>query len=67
MASTHSPTLRFSDCPRRTLGKPSASTFSNAKSDLLSAPTTSACSSRRSLKRTKISSASSTTWLLVSM
>ena len=67
MASTHSPTSRFSDRPKRTFGKPSASTFSRAKSDRLSAPMTSACSSRRSLKRTKISSASSTTWLLVRM
>ena len=61
MATTQSPTLRFSLSPIETFGKFLPLIFKTAKSDRGSTPTTSAENSLLSFKETVISSASSTT------
>ena len=66
IASTHSPTESASESPIVTVGSPSPSILSTAMSELGSVPTTSATNWRRSCRRTSTSSASATTWLLVS-
>ena len=67
MASTHSPTRKFDESPSLTAGRSRASTFSTAMSLRSSDPTSLACISRRSNRRTIISAASWTTWKLVMM
>ncbi len=66
IASTQSPTSAASESPHSTAGRGrAASTFSSARSVRGSRPTTSACSSVSSCRITLMSSASATTWLLV--
>ena len=67
MASTHSPVLRFAGSPILTTGRSAASILITATSVRLSAPTSLAGNSRRSVRRTVISSASPTTCALVRM
>jgi hypothetical protein len=68
IAATHSPTFKSAELPRVTVGRPVASTFSNATSVRRSAPTTFALNSRLSFaRRTVTSSESATTWALVRM
>ena len=67
MASTHSPTLICAGSPSFTTGRPLASIFTTAMSVALSAPTTLPLNSRRSMRRTRTSSAPSTTCALVRM
>ena len=61
IATTQSPTFKFSLLPIDTFGKFFPEIFNTARSDKGSIPTTSAENSRRSLRETVISSASSTT------
>ncbi|MCY1180744.1 hypothetical protein D9M73_212120 [compost metagenome] len=65
MATTHSPTLSFSESPSFTIGRSLPSIFSSATSVRGSVPTNLAGNSLRSDRRTRISSASAITWLLV--
>ena len=68
MASTHSPTSRFSELPNGTVGRGSGLlTRSSARSVLGSRPIRVASNSSFDASVTVISSASSTTWLLVTM
>ncbi|MBS1136080.1 MAG: putative serine protease MucD domain protein [Proteobacteria bacterium] len=66
MATTHSPTRSLVGSPIRTAGRPVASILIRAMSVRLSAPMTLALNSRLSPSLTRISSADSTTWALVS-
>ena len=65
MASTWSPTCRVSELPSTTTGSRSRSICSRAKSVSGSVPMILARACRPSLRTTSISSALSTTWLLV--
>jgi len=64
-ASTHWPTLAWSESARSRVGKPLASIFKTARSVLESAPTRVAENLRLSYSVTSMVSAKSTTWLLV--
>src|SRR5690606_7411968 len=66
MASTQSPVFRSADLPMRTTGRSApASILSRARFERGPAPTRQASSAQRSDRRTHISSAPLTTWLLV--
>ena len=65
MASTHSPSRSASDEPNGSVGRSSASIFSNATSVAESVPTSLASNVRPSLSFTRSFEAPSTTWLFV--
>ena len=67
IATTHSPTLALCESPIFTVGRFLPSILMSATSLCLSAPTTFALYSRRSVRRTITSSAWSTTSALVRM
>ena len=66
-ASTHSPTLSFSESPIFMVGNPVPSTFIKARSVDGSVPTIFATKDRLSFSTTVMESAPSTTWLLLTI